>query len=156
MNKGAVGGCLALLFLPVSAVAEPSPVARPFGSAVAAAAQSPAAAPPGAAATRTRRDPWWDGALLGAGIGVGLGLVGDYYDDCEECHDVLYGSVVYGAGIGALVDYLWREPRRAPKSQGQRQKSERGGERVDPMRPTVSVAAGPHRVAVQARLRWPR
>ncbi|HTU99704.1 MAG TPA: hypothetical protein VMF13_04145 [Luteitalea sp.] len=153
----AISVCLALLFVPRAAAAEVPHVAQPFGAALAAAAQSPTTVAPetaGAAQTRTRRDPWWDGALLGAGIGMGLGLVGDYYDDCEECHDALYGSIVYGAGIGALVDFLWRDNPRTPKT-GEGQTSERSRDRADSMRPAVSVAAGPHRFAVQARVRWP-
>lgn len=47
--------------------------------------------------------------LIGAGVGAALGLIPDYYDDCEECHDSLYVSVAVGAGIGLLVDALRRD-----------------------------------------------
>ena len=53
-----------------------------------------------------RHDSLLNGVLIGAGIGALVGLIPDYYDDCEECHDSLYGSIAVGAGIGLLVDAL--------------------------------------------------
>lgn len=53
-----------------------------------------------------RQDPLWNGMLIGTGIGALGGLIPDYYDDCEECHDALYGSMALGAGIGLVVDVL--------------------------------------------------
>ncbi len=64
-----------------------------------------------------RRDSPWNGVLVGAGIGALGGLVPDHYDDCAECHDALYGSIVAGAGIGLLTDLVMRSSRviyRAP------------------------------------------
>ena len=52
------------------------------------------------------RDSVLNGVLIGAGIGALLGLIPDHYDDCEECHDSLYGSIALGSGIGLLVDLL--------------------------------------------------
>ncbi|MCM3881398.1 MAG: hypothetical protein ND807_14920 [Vicinamibacterales bacterium] len=57
-------------------------------------------------ATKPRNDSLLNGLLIGAGIGAALGLIPDYYDDCEECHDSLYASIAVGAGIGLLVDAL--------------------------------------------------
>jgi hypothetical protein len=54
-----------------------------------------------------------NGILIGAAVGGLLGLIPDYYDDCEECHDSLYASIAVGAGIGLLVDLL-RDRRQAP------------------------------------------
>jgi hypothetical protein len=53
-----------------------------------------------------RRDSVLNGVLIGAGVGALLGLIPDYYDDCEECHDSLYTSIAVGAGIGLVVDLL--------------------------------------------------
>lgn len=53
-----------------------------------------------------QRDSLLNGVLIGAGIGALLGLIPDYYDDCEECHDSLYASIAVGAGIGLVVDLL--------------------------------------------------
>jgi hypothetical protein len=58
-----------------------------------------------------KQDPLWDGLLIGAGVGALFGLIPDHYDDCEECHDSLYGSIAVGAGVGVLIDFL-----RRPKS----------------------------------------
>ena len=66
-----------------------------------------------------RHDPLWNGILIGMGIGAVAGLIPDYYDDCEECHDSLYGSIAFGAGVGLLVDALIRSRRvvyRAPET----------------------------------------
>ena len=62
---------------------------------------------------RQRRDSVLNGVLIGAGIGALLGLIPDYYDDCEECHDSLYASIAVGAGIGLVIDVL-RSNRRPP------------------------------------------
>ena len=81
--------------------AEPPP-ARPILDAALALAttdQPPSVQP-------ARRDSVLNGVLIGAGVGALLGLIPDYYDDCEECHDSLYWSIAVGAGIGLLVDLL--------------------------------------------------
>jgi hypothetical protein len=54
----------------------------------------------------SRRDSLLNGVLIGAAVGGLLGLIPDHYDDCEECHDSLYGSIAVGAGVGLLVDFL--------------------------------------------------
>ena len=54
----------------------------------------------------SRRDSLLNGVLIGAAVGGLLGLIPDYYDDCEECHDSLYASIAVGAGVGLLVDFL--------------------------------------------------
>jgi hypothetical protein len=64
-----------------------------------------------------RRDPLWNGVLVGTGTGALAGLIPDHYYDCAECHDALYGSMALGAGIGLLVDIFRRGTRvvyRAP------------------------------------------
>jgi hypothetical protein len=53
-----------------------------------------------------KRDSLWNGLAIGAGVGALVGLIPDYYDDCEECHDMLYVSIAAGAGIGLVVDLL--------------------------------------------------
>jgi hypothetical protein len=58
----------------------------------------------------TRRDSLLNGLLIGAAAGAALGLIPDYFDDCEECHDSLYASIAVGAGIGLLVDAFAPEP----------------------------------------------
>jgi hypothetical protein len=73
--------------------------AVPGASEVSGRAQSAAQVP-------KRRDSVLNGVLIGAGIGALLGLIPDYYDDCEECHDSLYASIAVGAGIGLVVDLL--------------------------------------------------
>ncbi len=55
-----------------------------------------------------RADPVWNGVVIGLATGALAGLVPDYYDDCAECHDSLYGSIAVGAGIGLLVDAVTR------------------------------------------------
>jgi hypothetical protein len=57
------------------------------------------------------RDSVVNGVLIGAGIGTILGLIPDYYDDCEECHDSLYASIAVGAGIGLIIDLLRSDKR---------------------------------------------
>ena len=61
---------------------------------------------PASHTTESRKDSLLNGLLIGAGVGAALGLIPDYYDDCEECHDSLYASIAVGAGIGLLVDAL--------------------------------------------------
>ncbi len=56
-----------------------------------------------------RSDSVWNGAIIGLGVGALAGLVPDYYDDCAECHDSLYGSAAVGAGIGLIADALVRQ-----------------------------------------------
>lgn len=77
-------------------------------SAARAIEQQPPAAP-----AAPKRDSVLNGVLIGAGIGAALGLIPDYYDDCEECHDSLYWSIAVGAGVGLVVDLL-RNPRPVP------------------------------------------
>jgi hypothetical protein len=61
---------------------------------------------------RTRRqDAVWNGLIIGAAVGALAGLIPDYYDDCEECHDSLYLSFAVGAGVGVVIDLLRQERR---------------------------------------------
>lgn len=55
-----------------------------------------------------RNDRVWNGLLIGAAAGALGGLIPDHLDDCEECHDSLYGSIAVGAGTGLLIDALIR------------------------------------------------
>ena len=82
-----------------------------------------------------------NGLLIGAGAGALLGLIPDYYDDCEECHDSLYWSIAVGAGVGVLVDLLKRgKPVPSPAVA-------HGPLRVD-------LAIGKRRAGVNATIRW--
>jgi hypothetical protein len=92
----------------VSEAAEPSRAATPtpdtrtlLQSAVDALQSQPAPVP-----RARRRDSVLNGVLIGASVGFAVGLFADYYDDCEECHDALWGSIAYGAGIGLGLDLL--------------------------------------------------
>ncbi len=87
-----------------------------------------------------RRDSVLNGVLIGAGVGALLGLIPDYYDDCEECHDPLYGSIAMGAGVGLLIDLL----------HDGRQKSS-PSKRSD-VRLGVQVSG--HRVRIGGRVAW--
>jgi hypothetical protein len=71
----------------------------------------------GAAQPAKARDSVLNGVLIGAGIGALVGLIPDYYDDCEECHDSLYASIAVGAGVGLLVDLLHNSKQAASPSQ---------------------------------------
>jgi hypothetical protein len=136
MTRVSAAACIVLLQTSAPAIAQPS---RFSTAAVLPLSQptEPSTKPTGG----RRSDPIWDGLLLGAATGAGIGAVGDYYDDCEECHDVLYGSILYGAGIGVLIDALWREKRQpSPSTSGA----------------PIVVRAGPRRVSVHARVTWPR
>jgi ElaB/YqjD/DUF883 family membrane-anchored ribosome-binding protein len=88
-----------------------------------------------------RHDSLWNGALIGAGIGALLGLIPDYYDDCEDCHDSLYASIAVGAGVGLLVDALRRERQTVYKSPA--------GDSL-----LLGLAAGRSRVSLAATVRW--
>ena len=55
-----------------------------------------------------RRDRVWNGLLIGAAAGALGGLIPDHLDDCEECHDSLYGSIAVGASAGLIIDALIR------------------------------------------------
>jgi hypothetical protein len=135
MKRVSAAACIVLLQSSAPAMALPSRFAT---AAVLPAGQSagPAAKPTGG----RRSDPLWNGLLLGAATGAGVGAVADYYDDCEECHDALYGSILYGAGIGVLIDALWREKRRpSPSFHGL----------------PIVVRAGPRGASVHARITWP-
>jgi hypothetical protein len=75
-------------------------------------------APSGQSPAKKQRDSVLNGVLIGAGIGAVVGLIPDYYDDCGECHDPLYGSIVFGAGIGLLIDLLHNpSPKPSPSKQ---------------------------------------
>jgi ElaB/YqjD/DUF883 family membrane-anchored ribosome-binding protein len=88
-----------------------------------------------------RHDSLWNGVLIGAGIGGLLGLIPDYYDDCEECHDSLYASIAVGAGVGLLVDALRRERQTVYRSPA-------GGSLL------LGLAAARNRVSFAATVRW--
>jgi hypothetical protein len=105
----------------------------PGASEVSGRAQSAAQVP-------KRRDSVLNGVLIGAGIGALLGLIPDYYDDCEECHDSLYASIAVGAGIGLVVDLLRADTRAASPA------------RTDGFR--VGVAGSRKAVGVRGVVRW--
>ncbi len=90
-----------------------------------ARAQSPAP-------SHRQRDSVLNGVLIGAGVGALLGLIPDYYDDCEECHDSLYASIAVGAGVGLVVDLLRSGTRPAlrPQSDDRFQMNIAGGRRA--------------------------
>ena len=94
-----------------------------------------------AAQTPKRRDSVLNGVLIGAGIGALLGLIPDYYDDCEECHDSLYASIAVGAGIGLVVDLLRSNTRPSLRSPSD-----------DRFR--MSIAGGRRAVGVSGVVRW--
>lgn len=100
-------------------------------------AGQPAPGPP------SRRDSVLNGVLIGAGIGAALGLIPDYYDDCEECHDSLYWSIAAGAGVGLLVDLLRGGGGAGTGSQGPPSKHLRMG-----------LLATADRVGVGGHIRW--
>jgi len=80
--------------------------------------------------------------LIGAAAGAALGLIPDYYDDCEECHDSLYASTAVGEGVGLLIDAL-RVSRRVVY------------ETPTTGRPMhLEVAVGRHAVGLRAIVRW--
>ena len=81
-----------------------------------------------------------DGLLIGAAGGALLGLIPDYYDDCEECHDTLFISVGIGAGLGVLIDALRTKSAAAPSRTAY-------AFRVD-------AAVGRRRAGLRATLRW--
>jgi hypothetical protein len=99
-----------------------------------AAVQSPPAS--------AKRDSVLNGVLIGAGIGALAGLIPDYYDDCEECHDSLYWSIAVGAGVGLVVDLLRNKPA-APTSTATPGKSVR-----------VGAALGPGVLGLGGRVAW--
>jgi len=110
---------------------EPSGLARAVGSSMQSAAAQPA----------RRRDSVLNGMLIGAGVGALAGLIPDYYDDCEECHDALYASIAVGAGVGLVIDLLRTSRPLSPQSQP------RGGLRM-------GVAASQRAVGVRGVWRW--
>jgi hypothetical protein len=141
-----LGGTLVTLVMMVNAVppaaAEPSgAVPRPpeartlLQSAVEALQSQPAPAP-----RAKRRDSVLDGVLIGASVGFAVGLFADYYDDCEECHDALWGSIAYGAGIGLGLDLLLgaRNTVSPPT----------------PNRPVVQLGVGKKGVGVRGSISW--
>lgn len=91
--------------------------------------------------TKSRNDSLLNGLLIGAGVGAALGLIPDYYDDCEECHDSLYASIAVGAGIGLLVD-AWRTDRQQANPSIS----------VTPVR--IDVAVKRRGIGVRAMIRW--
>jgi hypothetical protein len=61
-----------------------------------------------------RQDPVYNGVLIGASIGVGLGLLATQGGDChfDSCvQSLVLGTAIWGAGIGILADVLHRTPR---------------------------------------------
>ena len=88
----------------------------------------------------SERDSVLNGVLIGAAIGGGLGLIPDYYDDCEECHDSLYASIAVGAGVGLLVDLL-RDDRRPVSPQS-------------PRALRLDAAVTPNRLRLGGAIRW--
>lgn len=56
-----------------------------------------------------RNDRLWNGLLIGVAGGALGGLIPDHFDDCDECHDSLYGSIAVGAGAGLILDALIRK-----------------------------------------------
>jgi hypothetical protein len=89
-----------------------------------------------------KRDSLWNGVIIGASAGALLGLIPDYYDDCEECHDSLYISIAVGAGIGLVVDLLRSGGPPASPSRSQ------GGFHMN-------VAVNRRVVGVTGRFAWP-
>jgi hypothetical protein len=87
----------------------------------------------------TRRDSLLNGLLIGAAAGAALGLIPDYFDDCEECHDSLYASIAVGAGIGLRVDALRTNQRTRHPQIG---------------RVPVDVAVRPRGVSIRTAIRW--
>jgi hypothetical protein len=89
-----------------------------------------------------KRDSVLNGVLIGAGIGALAGLIPDYYDDCEECHDSLYWSIAVGAGIGLVVDLLRNKPAAATST-------------VTPGKSVqVGAALAPGVVGLRGRVSW--
>ena len=94
-----------------------------------------------------RADSVWNGTLTGLAIGGGLGLVMEATcsDDshCGEAQDgqMLLGGVVWGTGIGLLVDAL-------------RKTSHDVYRREPPKRVQVGPMFGRGRVAVAIAMRW--
>jgi hypothetical protein len=88
-----------------------------------------------------KRDSLVDGLLVGAGLGALLGLIPDYYDDCEECHDALYVSTAVGAGVGVLIDLL-----RNPKAPACRTATDEGV--------ALNLALGRGVVGVRGKIAW--
>jgi hypothetical protein len=89
---------------------------------------------------RRKHDSLLNGVLIGAWVGAALGLIPDYYDDCEECHDSLYMSIAVGAGVGLLIDALTTR-RVVPTSAANASK-------------LVNVAVGRRSVGVRATFQW--
>jgi hypothetical protein len=88
-----------------------------------------------------QRDSVLNGVLIGAGIGALLGLIPDYYDDCEECHDSLYASIAVGAGVGLVIDLLRSNTRPASRPQSDD-------------RFQLNIAGGRKAVEIRGILRW--
>jgi hypothetical protein len=116
--------------------ATPPPEARTLlQSAVDALHSQPAPSP-----RVKRRDSVLNGVLIGASVGFAVGLFADYYDDCEECHDALWGSIAHGAGIGLGVDLLLGATHSASPP--------------TPNRPVVRLGGGRKGVAVRGSIAW--
>lgn len=140
-------GCLAVpsvLLEPRQAAAQPRDVAprvEPQSLRDATLRAIDVGQAPGPQKPERRQDSLVNGVLIGAGVGALLGLIPDYYDDCEECHDSLYASIAVGAGVGLLIDAL-----RTSRPAVSRATAD--------SRVQIGVAVGRRRSGIGATIRW--
>ena len=115
----------ALVVLPAAAGAQTAAAsaAGPQGTAKSTVfADAVAAGAPGLAAAtqpsgqQIRKDPLWNGVIIGAGLGAIAGaLIGDALLPCSECSGfdvpLTFGVIGAGAGagIGAGIDAAWHQ-----------------------------------------------